>query len=226
MKIGILSDLHLEFGGPTKMPNNDADIYIIAGDIHPNDNKREKYIKRLEEDGKPVFHIMGNHDHWYSQFPSPNETIRSAYLGGDNGGVSIAGATLWTDMSGPLDWLDYVEYLNDAVRMKGADQDSMQETHKVHREFLFNSGADIIVSHHAPSYMSVSSRFRGDAANKFFCTEFHERIMNMDNPPKLWIHGHIHEKKDYMIGDTRVICNPWGYGMYEVHERGLIVIEV
>ena len=29
--------------------------------------------------------------------------------------------------------------------------------------------------------------------------------------PRLWIHGHTHGSKDYMLGDTRVICNPGGY---------------
>ena len=38
----------------------------------------------------------------------------------------------------------------------------------------------------------------------------------MDNPNmKLWIHGHVHNNFDYMIGDTRVICNPRGYEMYQ-----------
>ena len=25
------------------------------------------------------------------------------------------------------------------------------------------------------------------------------------------VHGHIHSQQDYMIGDTRVVCNPRGY---------------
>ena len=27
----------------------------------------------------------------------------------------------------------------------------------------------------------------------------------------LWTHGHMHDPLDYMIGDTRVVCNPRGY---------------
>jgi hypothetical protein len=33
---------------------------------------------------------------------------------------------------------------------------------------------------------------------------------------KLWTHGHTHEDFDYMIGTTRVVCNPRGYINYEV----------
>jgi hypothetical protein len=31
----------------------------------------------------------------------------------------------------------------------------------------------------------------------------------------LWTHGHTHEDFDYMIGTTRVVCNPRGYIGYE-----------
>jgi hypothetical protein len=27
----------------------------------------------------------------------------------------------------------------------------------------------------------------------------------------LWIHGHLHRADDYVIGSTRVLCNPRGY---------------
>ena len=34
----------------------------------------------------------------------------------------------------------------------------------------------------------------------------------MDHPQiKLWTHGHTHERYDYMIGETRIVCNPRGY---------------
>ena len=33
----------------------------------------------------------------------------------------------------------------------------------------------------------------------------------MKKPPKLIVHGHTHRRMDYMLGDTRVICNPRGY---------------
>ena len=36
-------------------------------------------------------------------------------------------------------------------------------------------------------------------------------IMDNDKKIKYWIHGHTHDACDYMIGDTRVLCNPRGY---------------
>jgi len=38
----------------------------------------------------------------------------------------------------------------------------------------------------------------------------------LDRPGiKLWTHGHTHEDFDYMLGSTRVVCNPRGYINYE-----------
>ena len=38
----------------------------------------------------------------------------------------------------------------------------------------------------------------------------------LDNPQiKFWTHGHIHTQFDYMIGTTRILCNPRGYAGYE-----------
>ena len=42
--------------------------------------------------------------------------------------------------------------------------------------------------------------------------------------PVLWVHGHVHRKADYMIGSTRVICNPKGYpGENTGFDAGLVV---
>ena len=38
----------------------------------------------------------------------------------------------------------------------------------------------------------------------------------LDRPGiKLWTHGHTHELFDYMIGSTRIVCNPRGYDGHE-----------
>jgi hypothetical protein len=38
----------------------------------------------------------------------------------------------------------------------------------------------------------------------------------IDRPQiKLWTHGHTHHNFDYMIGSTRIVCNPRGYEGYE-----------
>jgi hypothetical protein len=28
---------------------------------------------------------------------------------------------------------------------------------------------------------------------------------------KLWVHGHMHDEFDYVVSETRIVCNPRGY---------------
>jgi hypothetical protein len=38
----------------------------------------------------------------------------------------------------------------------------------------------------------------------------------LDNPNiKVWVHGHMHDPNNYVIGDTRVLSNPRGYLPWE-----------
>jgi predicted phosphodiesterase len=58
VKLLILSDLHIEFGD-FKIPNVDADLVILAGDIHVKD-KGLKWIIR-QNLKIPVIYVLGNH---------------------------------------------------------------------------------------------------------------------------------------------------------------------
>jgi len=50
--------------------------------------------------------------------------------------------------------------------------------------------------------------------NGGFSSDLSEFIM--DRPQiKYWQHGHHHNESDYMLGETRVVCNPRGYIRYE-----------
>jgi len=73
----------------------------------------------------------------------------------------------------------------------------------------------VVVGHHAPSSASVAECYQGDLLmNGNFYTDLSEFIL--DRPQiRLWVHGHMHNRSDYMIGTTRVVCNPRGYVGYE-----------
>jgi hypothetical protein len=63
--------------------------------------------------------------------------------------------------------------------------------------------------------------------NGGYSSELAEYIL--DRPKiKLWTHGHTHDVFDYMIGTTRVVCNPRGYDGYEqrAEDFELKVVEV
>jgi predicted phosphodiesterase len=72
-------------------------------------------------------------------------------------------------------------------------------------------GDVVVVGHHTPSLQSCHPMYRDDREmNGGYHSDLSEFIM--DRPRiKLWTHGHTHEDFDYMVGDTRVVCNPRGY---------------
>jgi 3',5'-cyclic AMP phosphodiesterase CpdA len=73
----------------------------------------------------------------------------------------------------------------------------------------------VVVGHHSPSKLSVKPRYKGDVVvNGAYSSDLSEFIL--DHPQiKLWTHGHTHDVFDYMIGTTRIVCNPRGYIGYE-----------
>lgn len=70
----------------------------------------------------------------------------------------------------------------------------------------------VVVTHHAPSQRSLLSTAPSHAWHAAYASHLDALVCNAD----LWIHGHVHRKLDYRVGDTRVVCNPRGYRDSEV----------
>ena len=77
----------------------------------------------------------------------------------------------------------------------------------------------VIVGHHAPCKSSTKPRYQGEyIINGAYSSDLTELML--DNPKiKLWTHGHTHSTFDYMVGSTRIVCNPRGYYSYEENEE-------
>jgi predicted phosphodiesterase len=93
--------------------------------------------------------------------------------------------------------------------------------HKAMVEFIRQTIAEnptdkyVVVGHHAPSRTSTHPRYaREELMNGGYSSSLDEFILD-NSQIKLWTHGHTHEDFDYMIGSTRVVCNPRGYIHYE-----------
>ena len=94
------------------------------------------------------------------------------------------------------------------------------EDHKLMLKFIDETTKDntkkyVVVGHHAPSKQSTKPRYKNDVImNGGYSTDLSEFIL--DRPQiKMWTHGHTHDGFDYMVGSTRVVCNPRGYINYE-----------
>lgn len=108
MKIHILSDIHLEFG-KLKLPEVDADVTVLAGDIGVGLQGIEWALQTIPWH-RPVIYVMGNHEFYGQRVLSElwkaarekvkgtrihlleNETVEIY-------GVRFLGATLWTDFA-------------------------------------------------------------------------------------------------------------------------------
>ena len=159
--------------------------------------------------------------------------------------VTFIGGTLWTDMnnSDPLTLYHMRTMMNDfrviqnsAVPVhfrtqegefktrvaKFSPEDAVTEHVKM-KEYIQvvtamlgkNTNKYVVVGHHAPSRQSTHAMYAHDTImNGGYSSDLDQFIE--DRPQiKLWTHGHTHHVFDYMIGETRVVCNPRGYHGHE-----------
>jgi predicted phosphodiesterase len=154
-------------------------------------------------------------------------------------GVTFVGGTLWTDMNNqdPLTLYHMRTMMNDfrvitntttPVHFKTPEgefktrvgkftpEDTVAEHVKMKQyiQTVVQGNHDtryVVVGHHAPSRLSTHAKYANDTImNGAYSSELDEFIE--DHPQiKLWTHGHTHHPFDYMIGQTRVVCNPRGY---------------
>lgn len=201
MKIGIMSDLHLEFED-VKLPMRDHDFWINAGDTHPNPGIRSRVFDYFN------VNVMGNHDYYAGDFPE--KTLDCGIV--DRDGIKFAYATLWTKMS-PDEYELYVRGLVDSRWIRGLSYTDYSKKHEYDLEFLRSSGADVIVTHHSPFLASIAPEFAGSALNCAFHSDLEEYVFTkFDKVPRLWVHGHTHTPCDYVLRDKlRVVCHPRGY---------------
>lgn len=219
MKIAVGSDLHVEFGSWPHLPEKETDLLIVAGDAGTatsTDNWLDKEIK--PKFNGSVFLIAGNHA-GYDR--TPWDEINQCYRLRRSEGQLIVGATLWTDFNlynWPIDITkrnaengmnDYRTFATKDVRLT---PDIVEAWHHEHVKWLQEVavGADIIVTHHAPSALSINEKFKDDwRFNPCYASNLEWLVEELH--PKYWIHGHMHDACEYKIGETTVICNPRGY---------------
>jgi 3',5'-cyclic AMP phosphodiesterase CpdA len=109
MKIRVLSDLHLENDTPEIIPHADADLVILAGDIH-NHAEGLRWAAETFDEGVPVVYVPGNHEYYDGEFGALEAAMRDAAASIDNlhylnnetlvdprGQWRVLGTTLWTD---------------------------------------------------------------------------------------------------------------------------------
>jgi predicted phosphodiesterase len=195
------------------------------------------FLKRMSNLFPHVIYIAGNHEFYNgkwvkgiqylrdecAKFPNVYFLERDVKIIDD---VVFVGGTLWTDMNkhDPLTLHAVRDMMNDFRIIKNDEKGFTNlkpaDTVIRHRETLqyvkhiLSEHKDkrwVVVGHHSPSFQSVNPIYAHETLmNGAYHSDLSEFIL--DHPQvKLWTHGHTHHPFDYMIGETRIVCNPRGY---------------
>lgn len=157
----------------------------------------------------------------------------------DIDGWTFIGGTLWTDFNNAdLQTMQHAAWgMNDYNGVKNSDTghangiwklipEATLKDHYKMRDYIKSVLSNrreqgntdrrvVVVGHHSPSRRSTHPRYAHDVLmNGCYSSSLDEYIM--DHPEiVLWTHGHTHEDFDYLVGETRVVCNPRGYINHE-----------
>lgn len=228
MKLHLISDVHMEFTSPEKVPFPavEGDVCILAGDVGSVNHITAyvDYIKRLKQNFTHVVLIKGNHELYRSTYS--DGLVLMDYIAELSGahfldsswkkdsvtldGVVFWGSTLWTDMKrgDSLVQNRVADALNDYVLIR---QFSTSESIQIHNDTVarINWDADVIVTHHMP-ILRQHSKFPIDHITYGFnCTDLESLIAQ--SKVKYWLYGHTHDNTTTVVGNTKIVTNQCGY---------------
>ena len=196
------------------------------------------FLKRCSFQFPHVIYVAGNHEFYHGKFFASIDHLREEcakypnvyFLENDVkviNDIVFMGATLWTDCNkhDPFTLHALADMMNDfrIIRNDDAGYRTLKPADIAdrHRKTLqyFKTVLDgypqeqkfVVVGHHTPSHLSCHPQYAHDyIMNGGYHSDLSEFIL--DHPQiKLWTHGHTHHPFDYVLGSTRVVCNPRGY---------------
>jgi Icc-related predicted phosphoesterase len=104
----------------------------------------------------------------------------------------------------------------------------------------------VILTHHAPHFGSVAKGpYESDILTSAYVSDL-TNVLMIDaaagapigavdttvkdtvhaNWNRIWLHGHIHSSSDYVVGTTRILSNPHGYGLENPAFNSQLIVEV
>lgn len=214
---------------------------ILVADSLTAFYKRSEYADFFNQAVKKynkVFLIAGNHEHYHGMIDTSHAIIQNflaeeklpvAFLDNTcvplNDEYILFGSTFWTDFNNN----DFTacraahSYMND-YRLIGNGERNLipYDTVLLNNDAraALNSALEfyktkkfIVMTHHLPDMLSVNERFKPgiDVINYAYTNTGLKNLIENSKQIKYWFHGHTHDSCDYVLGETRVVCNPRGY---------------
>lgn len=201
------------------------------------------FLEMVNREYKHVFWVMGNHEFYNNHISyvvrNARDRLKEHDLNNiivlDNDTVEtdkfvIFGSTFWTDMNkgSPVVMWHNSRRMNDYARIKyddaylerrNLDVEATVGLHAIARKKLEvfmkleTSKKKIVMTHHAPSFLSIPRHQWADTMSYAYATELQSEIYGSDID--LWVHGHTHHKIVYVIGETVVASHARGYFGYD-----------
>jgi Icc-related predicted phosphoesterase len=236
--IMVAQDLH---DHPETKQYIQAEIMDMMGARQKKALQFREFLSRVSFQFPHVVYVAGNHEFYHGKFYASIDHLRAEcskfpniyFLERDSkviDDVTFVGGTLWTDMNkgDPLTMHAVKDMMNDFKIIRN-DQKGYTAFKPYDAAERFRQTVGyiktvvetdplkkyVVVGHHAPSFASISERYKNDSLmNGAYASDLSDFIL--DHPQiKLWTHGHMHQCFDYMIGSTRIVCNPRGYEGFE-----------
>jgi predicted phosphodiesterase len=227
MRVQLLSDLHFEYdedGGEAFARSVEVagDVLVLAGDVVPlvSADWAARAFGWFCARFPHVVYVTGNHE-YYKTSPAEADGLLAACAAAlpnlhvlnpgvaEIDGQRFVGATLWFPPT--PDEARYRGFLTDFKLIR----DFLPWVHEAHAAqiaFLQANvrAGDVVVTHHLPHPKSTPRMFADSPLNRFFVAGDATELLARAGA-RLWLHGHTHGARDYVIGRTRVVCNPRGY---------------
>lgn len=205
--------------------------------------KYREFFDHVSMEYDHVVYIAGNHELYHGRYPDAYDWLHEEMKRYDNihfldmgqveiDGVTFVGGTLWTDMNrNDPTTMQLIEGMMNDFRVIRNSQHNYRRFspldavvhHKAtleHIKSVVDSDTTkkyVVVGHHAPCALSIHEMYKNEYyMNGGYHSDLSEFIL--DRPQiVLWTHGHMHNPSDYMMGETRIVCNPRGYKGHDPH---------
>ena len=206
---------------------------MVAGGVTPGLVDAVAWLGLHLRPHMPVIFVPGPHDYYGTVLPIERVRARRAAAfadvhlldGAECGitGVRFVGCTLWSDflllgeerrraaMHATLFesrwWIMTGPNLRWRLRPEAAADMHAWDLAGLERRLARpHPGPTVVVTHHAPSALSLPPSARNDAASGAIASDLSALIGRAS--PDLWVHGAVPEPVDYRLGRTRILANP------------------
>lgn len=240
MKIQIVSDLHLEFTANREWVAKNhiipiGDVLLIAGDTyclsHPE--HAASFLQRVSDDFHLIISTLGNHEFYGSNIEQANpvyryyESYNHLVLNNQNfiyQGIRFICSVLWShvpsyhlyDVQNGINDYRHIYKINEGGNYYPIRVEDTNALHELSYRFIEqaiaekHSGPTILLTHHMPSYKSISPRYKNSRISSAFAANM-DALIEANPQISYWFYGHAHDFHKMKINNCTLIRNPLGY---------------